>query len=252
MAKDNPFDPTRHEEGTTPPGEKPHPSTRRPALAASLILTRKRANGTVEVLFGRRSGGHVFMPRKYVFPGGRVDRADGYAPLASEPAEPVLDVLTRCMSERRARAAAAAAIRETAEETGLLIGETAPQTPLKAPWKPFEAAGLLPTAEPLNVVARAITPPGRARRFDAWFFRADEACVTVKADPVNSGELEDIRWVALDEAHTVDLPIITRFVLAELAEHLKGRAPVRCARVTPKGPRVDEIWPGAQDEGRAG
>lgn len=241
MARHNPFDPTRHEEGTTPPGEKPHPSTRKPALAASLILTRKRQSGAVEVLFGRRSGGHVFMPQKYVFPGGRVDRADGYAPLASEPAEPVLDVLTRCMSERRARAAAAAAIRETAEETGLLIGETAPQTPLKGPWKPFEAAGLLPTAEPLSVVARAITPPGRARRFDAWFFHAEETCVSARVDPVSSGELEDIRWVALDEAHTIDLPIITRFVLAELAEHLKGTAPVRCARVTPQGPRVDVI-----------
>lgn len=241
MARTNPFDPTRHSEGNERPGVKPHPSVRKPALAASLILTRQRANGTTEILFGRRSGEHVFMPRKYVFPGGRVDRADGYAPLASEPAEPVREVLTRCMTERRARAATAAAIRETAEETGLLIGETGALSNPRAPWKPFAQAGLAPAAAPLALVARAITPPGRPRRFDAWFFRAPEEAVATRVDAVNAGELEDVRWVSLEDTGALDLPIITRFVLAELAGHMKGPAPVRCARVTPKGPRVDEL-----------
>ena len=45
MTKPNPFDPTRHSEGEERPGVKPHPSVRKPALAASLILTRQRANG---------------------------------------------------------------------------------------------------------------------------------------------------------------------------------------------------------------
>lgn len=241
MPKTNPFDPTRHSEGHERPGVKPHPSVRKPALAASLILTRQRASGTTEILFGRRSGEHVFMPRKYVFPGGRVDRADGYAPLVSEPAEAVREVLTRCMSERRARAAAAAAIRETAEETGLLIGETASIVRAGPQWKPFAQAGLAPAAAPLELVARAITPPGRPRRFDAWFFRASEEAVTGRADDFLAVELEDVRWVSLEDTGALDLPIITRFVLAELAGHMKGPAPVRCARVTPKGPRVDEL-----------
>lgn len=241
MTRTNPFDPTRHSEGNERPGVKPHPSVRKPALAASLILTRQRANGTTEILFGRRSGEHVFMPRKYVFPGGRVDRSDGYAPLASEPAEPVRAVLTRCLSERRARAAAAAAIRETAEETGLLIGETGQLSKPRAPWKPFAEAGLAPAAAPLELVARAITPPGRPRRFDAWFFRAPEEAVATRVDAMNAGELEDVRWVSLEDTGALDLPIITRFVLAELAGHMKGPAPVRCARVTPKGPRVDAL-----------
>lgn len=241
MAKPNPFDPTRHSEGEERPGVKAHPSVRKPALAASLILTRQRANGTTEILFGRRSGEHVFMPRKYVFPGGRVDRTDGYAPLASEPAERVREILTRSLTERRARAAAAAAIRETAEETGLLIGERAAIARPRAPWQSFAEAGLAPAAAPLELVARAITPPGRPRRFDAWFFRASEDAVTGQVDAFTASELEDLRWVSLEDTGALDLPIITRFVLAELAGHMKGPAPVRCARVTPKGPRVDQL-----------
>ncbi|KAA5801699.1 NUDIX hydrolase [Alkalicaulis satelles] len=214
----------------------------RPRLAASLILTRARQNGSVEILFGRRSGGHVFMPQKYVFPGGRVDRTDGYAPLAREVREEVQAVLTRVLSERRARAAAAAALRETAEETGLLLARPGTIERPRPAWKPFADAGVKPDAAALDLVARAITPPGRTRRFDAWFFRADADQVHGEASLSGNGELEDLRWVALDQARHLDIPIITRFVLSELEAHLDGkRAPVRCARVTSKGPRVDEV-----------
>ena len=215
---------------------------RRPKLAASLILTRRRASGTTEVLLGRRSGGHVFMPRKYVFPGGRVDRGDGYAPLAAEPGRAVREVLTRVMSEHRARAAAAAALRETAEETGLLIARPGAIANPRPAWSPFAQAGVQPDAEPLDIIARAITPPGRPRRFDAWFFRAEAEAVHGSAAPTGSGELEDLRWVAIDEAHNLDIPIITRFVLSELEPRLKGEdRPVRCARVTRSGPKVDVV-----------
>lgn len=215
---------------------------RRPKLAASLILTRQRANGTTELLLGRRSGGHVFMPQKYVFPGGRVDRGDGYAPLAAEPRRPVREVLTRVMSEHRARAAAAAALRETAEETGLLIARPGAIANPRPAWSPFVQAGVQPDAEPLDLVARAITPPGRPRRFDAWFFRAEAEAVHGSTALTGSGELEDLRWVAMEDAHNLDIPIITRFVLSELEPRLKGEdRPVRCARVTRTGPKVDEI-----------
>ncbi|WBQ09432.1 NUDIX domain-containing protein [Hyphomonadaceae bacterium ML37] len=218
------------------------PTQQRPRLAASLILTRKRANGDVELLLGRRSGGHVFMPQKYVFPGGRVDRTDGYAPLAGEPREEVRAVLTRVMSERRARAAAAAALRETAEETGLLLAQPGAIVRPRPAWQAFASAGVRPDAAALDLVARAITPPGRTRRFDAWFFQADADRIHGDSRLVSNGELEDLRWVALDAARHLDIPIITRFVLSELEARMARRdAPVRCARVTPKGPRVDEI-----------
>lgn len=181
------------------------------------------------------------MPRKYVFPGGRVDPTDGYAPLAGEPAPGVLDVMGRALPPRRVRAAAAAAIRETAEETGLLIARPGEIAPARDEWRPFAEAGLAPDAAPLEVVARAITPTGRPRRYDTWFFRADCEAVHGEMALNGSGELEDLRWVALDEAHGLDIPIITRFVLAELDAHLKGPAPVRCARVTRRGPEVKEV-----------
>ncbi|MFW5661782.1 MAG: NUDIX domain-containing protein, partial [Oceanicaulis sp.] len=131
--------------------------TLRPRLAASLILTRERASGRVEILLGRRSGGHVFMPQKYVFPGGRVDRGDGYAPLAGEPRREVRETLCRVLSERRARAAAAAALRETAEETGLLVATPGDIDKPRPAWTPFAEAGVKPDASTLDLVARAIT-----------------------------------------------------------------------------------------------
>ena len=218
------------------------PKAKRPRLAASLILTRKRMSGDAELLLGRRSGGHVFMPQKYVFPGGRVDRTDGYAPLAREPRAQVRDVLCRVLSERRARAAAAAALRETAEETGLLVARPGAISKPKAAWSPFSEAGVRPDAEPLQLVARAITPPGRPRRFDAFFFQADVDAVHGSVDLAGSGELEDLRWASLEEAHGLDIPIITRFVLSELEPRLSGEErPVRCARVTRAGPKVEEL-----------
>ena len=81
-------------------------------------------------------------------------------------------------SEARARALALAAVRETFEEAGLLIG-----TPLgagaapKAPtWQDFFATGFRPALGRLTFFARAITPPGRPRRFDTRFF-----CVPAEA-----------------------------------------------------------------------
>ena len=68
----------------------------------------------------------------------------------------------------------AAALRELWEETGLILGRKAPwpDTP-PAAWCDFAAAGYVPSAENLQFVFRAITPPGRPRRFDARFFAID-------------------------------------------------------------------------------
>lgn len=213
----------------------------RPRLAASLILTRRTRSGTTELLFGRRSSKHVFMPNKYVFPGGRVDRTDGYAPLVDELTAPVETILTRTLPPRRARAAAAAAIRETAEETGLLIAQTDPRDSRKPGWEPFDRQGVSPTARPLNLVTRAITPPGRSRRFDTWFFTADETALHDCSVLAGSGELEDLGWVRLDKAQDLDIPIITRFVLGELKRVIEERENPRCLRVSRSGPRLESL-----------
>lgn len=187
----------------------------RPRLAASLILTR-REGSRVEVLMGRRSARHVFMPNKYVFPGGRVDRADNTAPIARDLADDVLSAMARTLPRRRARAAAAAAVRETAEETGLLIARDGPCPSRHAGWAPFRRFGVLPDLAPLRLITRAITPPGRTRRFDTWFFTADAGALYDNRPPVPSAELEDVQWVPLAEARDLDLPSVTHFVLDEL------------------------------------
>ena len=187
----------------------------RPRLAASLILTRREGD-RVDVLMGRRSAKHVFMPNKYVFPGGRVDRADSTAPLARDLDSRVLDLMSRTLDPRRARAAAAAAIRETAEETGLLIAREAAFASRHANWQPFRQAGAAPDLASLKLITRAITPPGRTRRFDTWFFTTDASALLDDRAPKPSSELEDVQWVPLAESRDLDLPMVTHFVLDEL------------------------------------
>lgn len=172
--------------------------------AATVILWRDGPDGP-QVLMGQRGAGAVFMPSKYVFPGGGVDPADHAAPRADAlvmrcarrlsevvpPEAPAPDVL------------AAAALRELAEETGLSVG----------------------TGDPaLRFVFRAITPPGRPRRFDARFFLVPAA--RADGDHVGfsgaSDELSHLHWIGTGAARALDLPFITEVVLAEVAALLSG------------------------------
>jgi 8-oxo-dGTP pyrophosphatase MutT (NUDIX family) len=96
----------------------------RPKDAATLILV-DRSGPLPKVLLGKRHERHKFMPGKFVFPGGRVDPADRLMPVA-KPLDPhaeanLMKHLQRA-SAAKARAFALAAIRETFEETGLLLG----------------------------------------------------------------------------------------------------------------------------------
>ena len=61
----------------------------RPRHAATLMLVR-RDQAKPQVLMGRRGAGHVFMPDKWVFPGGRIDPSDYKLSLIhiSEPTRP--------------------------------------------------------------------------------------------------------------------------------------------------------------------
>lgn len=190
-----------------------------PKDAATLILTRLR-RGKAEVLMGRRAPGHVFMAAKWVFPGGRIERADFAAAAASELVGAEAARLTREVPARRARALALAAVRETFEETGLLLAEPAPSASVAGPWREFRALGALPDLAALSYVARAITPPGRTRRFDARFFMADARALLHPEPTAGSGELDEIAWLPLADTRTLDLPAITRFVLGEVAGRL--------------------------------
>ena len=198
----------------------------RPRDAATLILTRSRG-GQAEVLMGRRAPGHVFMASKWVFPGGRVERGDYTAPLATDLAPDELALLEREMPERRARALALAAVRETHEETGVIVGRPAPARSVAGPWRDFLSTGHQADLAGLRYIARAITPPGRPRRFDARFFLADADAMDLPARTDHGDELERVAWIPLDDLKDLALPAITRFVVGEVRERLAGRDPGR-------------------------
>jgi 8-oxo-dGTP pyrophosphatase MutT (NUDIX family) len=191
----------------------------RPKDAATLILTR--GGSKPEVLMGRRAPGHVFMASKWVFPGGRIDRSDFTAASATDLSSDVARRLEGELPTRRARAVALAAVRETFEETGLILGRRAPPAAVAGPWREYRQAGALPDLSVLSYIARAITPPGRSRRFDARFFMAPVEALLTPEPTAGCGELDEIAWLPLEDALALDLPAITRFVLGELSERLE-------------------------------
>lgn len=190
----------------------------RPKDAATLLIIRHDGLHP-RVLMGRRVGGHAFMPDKWVFPGGRIHPADYRVASASNLDAETATALARTGPLPRVRALALTAIRETFEETGLILGRPG-QARTSGEWRDFLATGHLPDLEPLRFVARAITPPGRTRRFDARFFTVDAAHL-VSLDPgVGSGELDELAWFDWDAAAALDLPSITRAILAEVAARI--------------------------------
>jgi len=192
----------------------------RPRDAATLILTRGERN--LEVLMGRRAAGHVFMASKWVFPGGRIDPSDFRAHASGHLNHETARRLEMEMPARRARALALTAIRETFEETGLILGKSAPEASVAGPWREYRQAGAIPGLSALTYVARAITPPGRTRRFDARFFTAPIEALRDPDKIEGSGELDEIAWLPIEDAMKLDLPSITRFVLGEALERLQS------------------------------
>lgn len=191
--------------------------------AATVVLVRRTIDGP-SVLMGQRSTGAAFMPSKFVFPGGAVDPSDANVPFCARLPDACMHRLANG-GQDMSHTLAAAAIRELQEETGLILARPG-RWPGAAPtgWHYFHKAHLIPDASGLRFVFRAITPPGRTRRFDARFFLADAA--HVHGDPTDmsraSGELSCLAWVPLDEARHLDLPFITTIVLAEVAAALSS------------------------------
>ncbi len=198
-----------------------HPYVR-PKDAATLILV-DRSGTTPKVLLGKRHARHKFMPGRYVFPGGRVDPTDRLMPLAHPlhpQAEAQLMKKLQRPSAAKARAFALAAIRETFEETGLIIGarhDEQVKTP-DGPWSEFARAKFLPDLSMLRFIGRAITPPGRNRRFDARFFTVDASAIAHRIEGVTGpdAELVELVWMTLDETRQLDMPAVTGVMLEEL------------------------------------
>jgi len=167
----------------------------RPKLASTIVLLRE-ADGEQQILMGQRSSRHDFMPSVYVFPGGRVDPSDSFAPALDKPNSRTREILEAAMPPARAQACVLAAVRETFEETSLILGEksTPPRAVNDKSWKDFHAKGYLPRLSNIELFGRAITPPHRDKRFDTWFFLA-RLTGEVASRPIrNSSELVDTGW----------------------------------------------------------
>ncbi|MEX3014615.1 NUDIX hydrolase [Gymnodinialimonas hymeniacidonis] len=195
-----------------------------PIRDAATVIVLRDAETRPRVLMGQRGKSAVFMPSKFVFPGGAVDAVDATIPLARPPKQ---DCATRL--EDGADALINAAVRELWEETGLLLGaKDTRAAALDAPrgWRGYLATGHLPDGAALEYVFRAITPPGRPRRFDARFFLVNAAALASDPDDFSGAEdeLSHLQWVALDEVRGFDMPFITEVVLSELTARVEGRA----------------------------
>ncbi len=198
-----------------------------PRDAATMILI-DREGPDPKVLLGRRHAGHKFMPGKFVFPGGRIEKADADMAAVTE-LHPAAEAKLKAKpgnDESSPRAFPLAAIRETYEETGLLLGKKA-ETSATAPndeWADFVKSGFLPDLADIHFIARAITPPRRPKRFDTRFFTTDAQAIGHRVEGVVSAdsELVELVWIPIKEAQTLDMPTITATVLQELEIRVKA------------------------------
>ena len=199
-----------------------------PRDAATLMLI-DRSGAKPKVLLGRRHAGHKFMPGKFVFPGGRIEPLDRMMTSVSELHPDAQKKLTERVAEPSvefARAFPLAAVRETAEETGLLLGVRRDQPP-PVPgeiWTEFAKANVHPDLGQIHFVARAITPPRRPRRFDTRFLTADASAIahTIEGVVGPESELVELTWVPIEEATHLDMPTITSIVLEELRARVEA------------------------------
>ncbi len=198
--------------------------TETPIRDAAALIVIDRSAGEARVLMGRRRPDQVFLPNVFVFPGGRVDDTDAGAPSADELLADESRLLALPREDHAesydaafVRGLALAAVRETFEETGLVLGRRAvAETHSVAPaWQAFVAHGVLPQLSTLRYFMRAITPKLRPRRYDTRFFLADADDIAVRTEATDE-ELSEIGWYDLPSLKSFEVPRMTRFVLDEL------------------------------------
>jgi 8-oxo-dGTP pyrophosphatase MutT (NUDIX family) len=192
-----------------PPPAKGKPSGRVHPAASVIVVREAPAPGELEILLVRRSQNVRFMPGAWVFPGGRLDEADG--PGMADDHEAALNAFRVC------------AVREAAEEVGVQ----------------------LPNPDALVWFSHWITPQGLPHRFDTRFFLA---LAPADAEPVPDGhEVDDARWIAPSDAiraneadeMTIFFPTLKQLErLVGVASHAEAVAVAEAQPVSPVLPKV--------------
>jgi len=173
-----------------------------PVRDAACLILIDRSGRDARLLLGRRLASQVFLPNKWVFPGGRVDETEHDVLTSSTGRTSVIDGHLPFVR---------AAIRETYEEAGLAVGAA------------YDTGATFDPLDRLTPLARAITPPGLPRRFDTWFYTAEWDC-SRRPTGTPDGELLDIAWFTLAEVQALDLPHITRLIVDDVATAIDGPA----------------------------
>lgn len=178
---------------------------------------------------GRRRSRTRFVPGYYVFPGGTVDASDRRARPASPLGREAARMLGADENRAKAQALAMAAVRETYEETGLILGESGDVGPVAdESWQALRQLGLAPSLGRLDYIGRAITPTFSAMRFHARFFMADAR--HLHGSLRHGGELEDLKWVSLANARRLAIIDVTEFMLDYVDKLLNAATTARYGR----------------------
>lgn len=241
-------------------GDDGPPST--PKDAATVMLVRDTASG-IEVFLQRRVAAMEFAAGMTVFPGGGVDKRDADASIAwaGPPPEQWAEWFSCDVSV--ARALVCAAVRETFEESGVLLAgtqeavleDTGPYQDVRQRLVSREVslagfladAGLTLRADLLRPWANWLTPPQEGRRYDTRFFaaalpggqRADGA--TTEAESSGWQRPEDAMADAQDGRSVLMPP--TWITLTELAEFATVEDALASAR------EISKIMPSLVQDG---
>jgi 8-oxo-dGTP pyrophosphatase MutT (NUDIX family) len=193
-----------------------HQAPASPRDAATVMLLRSRPAG-LEVYMLRRKSTMAFAPGAYVFPGGSVDARDADEQVAWTGPDAAEWGRIFDAPSSLARALVCAAVRETFEESGVLLaGESADSVVADTTSDEWEAdrqalldrsvslaellgrRGLVLRADLLRPWSRWITPVVEPRRFDTRFFAAALPAGQRTRDV--GGEASEVAWVQPAEA----------------------------------------------------
>ena len=214
-----------------------------PARDASTVALLRDGRQGPEVYLLRRVKGMAFAGGMHVFPGGSVDPADATADIAWAGPPPSVWATAFACDEPLARALVCAAVRETFEESGVLLAGPDVDEVLADvstdEWEAERAAlearehsmsellarrSLVLRSDLLRPLAHWITPEVESKRFDTRFFLArmpdGQACREV------GGEADERLWLrpadalsSADQPGGTNLMPPTAAVLEDLAAH---------------------------------
>ena len=202
------------------------PKIVKPVDAAGLVLIRRGKGGEPEILLGRRHTKAGFLPDIYVVPGGKVDTADAASSGFAETLTPAVAAALQSGGNRRPPLAfPRAALRETFEETGLLVGAPGkPAAESSAPiWRAYRDAGLAPAFATIDFICRAITPVTSRRRYNTRFFLVDGD--SARGVIRGNGELEDLAWRPASALGGLEIVDVTQYVLEEALRRWRAGHP---------------------------